>query len=358
MPPRDETARGIIIPFPAAAIRRPPPTFATQPQAGSRVPARARLMLAWLALGALLTAGLVALLVVSVASRAAHQRAWRPGPVLGTPFRSTVPGSVNVLIAGLDAENDTLAANAARSDAILLLHLDAAREQAWLVSIPRDVRVTVPGQGERCIESAYALGGAPLFVSTFERLTRLPVDHVAVIDRAGLRRLTDGVGGVALELDADAASRRQAGCLALQVSGAMAVDYVNESESPAAGDLAHIQREHRYLRALLTQLAERGTLADPPALGDLAASLGSSVRVDAALAPAVLRSLLESTRRMRPGDVTLLTAPVVSSVPSSGAAIVHPDAAGCAQLWDALAHDEMPAFVAAHPELVTPDEPR
>ena len=49
-------------------------------------------------------------------------------------------------------------------------------------------------------------------------------------------------------------------------------------------------------------------------------------------------------------DVTLVTAPVVSSPP----AFVHPDEDGCGQLWDALAHDQMPVFVAAHPEWVTP----
>jgi len=36
------------------------------------------------------------------------------------------------------------------------------------------------------------------------------------------------------------------------------------------------------------------------------------------------------------------------------ASVVYCDDARCAQLWDALAHDEMPSFVAAHPESVTP----
>jgi len=276
---------------------------------------------------------------------------------LGIDDNAAVRRVIRDVLAGLDAEDGVQAAPAPRSDVILLLHLDADRDAAWLVSIPRDARVTVPGHGERRVESAWSLGGAPLFVSTIERLTRLPVDHVAVVDRTGLRRLTDGVGGVALALDPPAGSS-QAGGLALELSGAMAVDYMDAPEPAAAGDLEHIRREHRYLRALLTQLAARGTLADPPALGDLAASLGSSMRLDAALAPAVLRSLLESTRHLRSGDVTLLTAPVVSSERSSGPPLVLPDAAGCAQLWDALAHDEMPAFVAAHPELVTPDEAR
>jgi LCP family protein required for cell wall assembly len=303
--------------------------------------------LAWFAAGSLVAALLVAWLLASAASRAARGTS-RPG-VASTTLRPTVPGSVNVLFAGLDAEDGTLAEPAARSDVILLLHLDADRERAWLVSIPRDARVTVPGHGERRIETAFTFGGSPLLVATFERLSRLPLDHVAIFDRTGLRRLTDGVGGVALDLDPPSDGRPHGG-LALVLSGAMAEDYVNGPETSPTGDLEHIRREHRYLGGLLAQLEERGTFANPAAVGDLAATLGGSVRVDAALAPAVLESLLESTRHLRREDVTLVTAPVVSSAP----ALVHPDAAGCAQLWDALAHDEMPAFVAAHPEWVSP----
>jgi len=347
VPPGDQPARGIIIPFPAAAIRRLPATFVTQPVHASRVPPRGRMALTWFAAGSLVAALLVAFLLASAASRAARG-APRSG-VASATLRPTVPGSVNVLIAGLDAEDGTLAEPAARSDAILLLHLDADRGRAWLVSIPRDARVTVPGHGERRIETAFAFGGSPLLVATFERLSRLPLDHVAIFDRTGLRRLTDGVGGVALDLDPPADGRTHGG-LALVLSGAMAEDYVNGPETSPTGDLEHIRREHRYLRGLLAQLEERGTFANPTAVGDLAATLGSSVRVDAALAPAVLESLLESTRHLRREDVTLVTAPVVSSAP----ALVHPDAAGCAQLWDALAHDEMPAFVADHPEWVSP----
>jgi LCP family protein required for cell wall assembly len=349
MPPPNEPVRGIIIPFPAAAIRKPPtPAFVTRP--AFRVPPRGRMALAWFAVGSLVTALLAAFLVAGAASRAARRQGGRSGAVSG--LRTTVPGSVNLLIAGLDAEDGTRAD--APSDVVALLHLDATREQAWLVSIPRDARVTLPGHGDRRIEAAYELGGPALLVATFERLSRLPVDHVAVIDRTGLRRLTDGVGGVALELDPPAGSDARHGSLALEVNGAMAVDYVSELERSPAGDLDHIRREHRYLRALFAQLDQRGTLGDPPAFRDLATSLGGSMRVDAALAPDVLRTLLESTQHLRAGDVTLLTAPVVLSGLPSGPAIVRPEASGCAQLWDALAHDEMPAFVAAHPELVTP----
>src|SRR5690349_9153433 len=174
MPTRDEPARGIIIPFPAAAIRRPPPpAFVTQPVPATRVAPRSRWALTWFALGSLATALLAALLVASAASRAAHRAAHAPGDAARTTLRATVPGSVNLLIAGLDAEDGAQAEPTARTDAILLLHLDADRERAWLVSIPRDARVTLPGHGDHRIEAAYALGGPRLLVGTFERMSGL-----------------------------------------------------------------------------------------------------------------------------------------------------------------------------------------
>ena len=351
MPNPHEPARGTIVPFPAAAIRRPPaPAFVTQPVLTPRVRAQRRVTLAAFAL-----ASLVAVVIACVALRAGSRNA-RPGAALparaaGTRLRASVPGSVNLLIAGLDAHDATRDERGARSDAVMLLHVDADREGAWLVSIPRDAWVRLPGHGANRMDAAYALGGAGLLLRSVEQLTRLRIDHLAIIDRTGVRRLTDGVGGVGMSLDSPGATDldREHGGLALEMTGAMALDYVT-AHALAHGDLEHIRREHRYLRALLTQLHERGTLADPPALRDLAASLGGSVRVDDSLTPTALRSLLDSTKRMQPEDVTFLTAPV-----SRGGVVgVAPaEDAGCAQLWDALAHDEMAAFVDAHPELVS-----
>jgi LCP family protein required for cell wall assembly len=369
----NEPVRGIIIPFPIEAIRRmPPPAFVTQtPRAtrGSGLTPRARIVIAGLALSALVLAVLAGFVLVGVARHGARgpaTRAFRtPGEhaAAAAPpvsMRGSVPGSVNLLIAGLDADDGARNEPGTRSDAILLLHVDADRGGAWLVSIPRDTWVSLPGHGERRIDAAYALGGPALLVETLERLTRLRMDHLAVIDHTGLRRLTDGVGGVDVALDAPAnglgPGRR--GAIALEMSGAMAMDFVNGRDVATSGDAAHIHREHLYLRALLAQLSERGTLADPPALQDLASALGSSVRVDPGLTPAAFRSLLDSAKPIQLEDVTFVTAPTVTApvsrpdVPGESS-VVAPDLTGCAQLWDALAHDEMAAFVDAHPDLVS-----
>jgi len=236
----------------------------------------------------------------------------------------------------------------------LALNPGASREDIATVikSRTRDAWVNLPDHGENRMDAAYALGGAGLLLRSVERLTRLRIDHLAIIDRTGVRRLTDSVGGVGLILaplgagDIDPAH----GAIELEMSGEMALEYVSGHGTLAHGDLEHIRREHRYVRALLAQLRERGTLADPPALRDLAASLGGSVRVDESLTPTALRALLDSTKRMQPEDVTFLTAPV-----SRGGMVgVAPiEDAGCAQLWDAIARDEMAAFVDAHPELLS-----
>jgi len=357
MPPRDETPRGTIIPFPIEAIRRPPaPAFVTRPIRPPRVSARSRILLARIGLGTLVAAVLAGAVFMGAASLAARRRLSRPEPAQPVALRASVPGSVNLLIAGLEADVAARSERGALSDAVMLLHLDADRERAWLVSIPRDAWVSLPGHGDDRIDVAYALGGPRLLVGAFERLTHLRVDHLAVIDKSGIRRLTDGVGGVALSLDPPGRSTPEArrGALALELSGAMALEYVSERHGLANGDVDHIRREHRYLRALLAQLRERGTLADPPALRDLAAALGTSMRVDPGLTPAALRSLIDSTLRLRIEDVTFLTAPVPRAAWPGGAVAVQPDEIGCAQLWDALAHDEMAAFVDSHPDLVSP----
>jgi len=363
MPNINEPARGIIIPFPIEAIRRhPTPAFVTQPATSPRARAHDRFLLLWLA-PALLLAGLFAgLALAGMARRGArrddeHAELVAPAHARTGP-RAGVPGSVNLLIAGLEGDISaagtagTAAAHGVKSDALMLLHLDADRERAWLVSIPRDTWVSIPGHGHDTIDAAYAVGGPAALVATLQQLTRLQIDHVAVIDPTGFGRLTDLVGGVALSLDPPGPPvDAQRGGLALELSGAMALDYVR---TLAPGDADHIRREHRFLRALLSQLHERGTLIDPRATRDLAAALGTSVRVDAWLTPAAIRSLLESTNRLEPSDVTFLTAPLARAGLPGEATDLHTDGAGSDLLWDALAHDEMPAFVDAYPDLVSP----
>ena len=83
-----------------------------------------------------------------------------------------------------------------RSDTILVVHLNAKRDKAYIISFPRDMYVNVPGYGKNKINAAFAFGGAPLAVRTLEDLTGVRMDHVVLIDFEGFIRLTEDLRGV------------------------------------------------------------------------------------------------------------------------------------------------------------------
>jgi anionic cell wall polymer biosynthesis LytR-Cps2A-Psr (LCP) family protein len=67
----------------------------------------------------------------------------------------------------------------------MLVHLIAGGRRAYVVSIPPDVQVPIPGHGDGKIGSAYSDGGSALTIQTVEQLTNVRVDHFAMIDWAG-----------------------------------------------------------------------------------------------------------------------------------------------------------------------------
>ena len=345
-----------VIPFPVSAIHRvhPPTPRRRLPPPPVRV---------------VLVALLGALLGVAVSWLAAtwyemHRVSHRIGRIPGAfsqpeaerPSRpASAAGSVNVLIAGLDGERKTGLVLGSRTDAIIVLHLDADRTRVWLTSIPRDSWVTLPGFGENKLNAAYPIGGPSLLVRTVEQLTGIRMDHLVVIDWTGFRRLTDGVGGVAVSLGARTRSLPDStpARVAYHMSGPVALDYVRDGATPAAGDLDRIHRQQHYLRALIGQVLERRLLTDPSALRALAAGIGDAVRVDSGLTASQMLSLAASVQRLTVDDVGFLTAPVTGVAQEGEASVARYDHRLGDRLWRAMASDSMPAFVAEHPELVT-----
>jgi LCP family protein required for cell wall assembly len=351
-----------VIPFPAGAIRHRPAPLVPPVRSG-RAPWRA---IAWgvlavvlaLALGVLGTAWWT---VQRISARVARMPDAFSMPAAQRPPRAASAGrSVNVLVAGLDGEDCAGAVHGARSDAIMVLHLDANRRKAWVVSIPRDAWVPIPGHRDNKVNAAYSLGGPGLFVQTIESLTGLRMDHLVVLDWTALRRLTDAVGGVPVSVLSPATVRGDSSTseVALALSGDMALPYLSERKHLPDGDFDRVKRQQHFLRAFVRQALERNTLADPGALRALAAAVGDAVRVDAQLTTREMLVLAASTRHLRAADFTYLTAPSSGSEMHGAADAVVYDRAGGAALWQAMAADRMPEFVAEHPRLVTAEHVR
>jgi LCP family protein required for cell wall assembly len=120
------------------------------------------------------------------------------GSLLSTP--------TTILLLGTDlgpGREDT-----GRSDAIVLLRTDPDEHRISLLSIPRDLRVEIPGYGPDKINAAYAFGGTKLAIDTVESVTGVPVNHVAVVDFSSFGELIDALGGVTIDVPAPILSNR------------------------------------------------------------------------------------------------------------------------------------------------------
>ncbi len=107
---------------------------------------------------------------------------------------------VNILVLGSDRRVG-LAGDKGRSDSIMLIRIDPRTKSISMLSIPRDLRVEIPGWGTDRINAAYSDGGAPLSVETFKTLTGLPVNHFIDINFIGFIDIVDYLGGVYIDAD-------------------------------------------------------------------------------------------------------------------------------------------------------------
>jgi polyisoprenyl-teichoic acid--peptidoglycan teichoic acid transferase len=109
-----------------------------------------------------------------------------------------------ILVLGSDQRYiDRKEHNPVRSDTILLVRLDPSKAATSVLSIPRDLKVSIPGHGTDKINAAYAVGGPRLAVQTVRQLLGININHVVNIDFRGFRRAVDRLGCVYVDVDRD-----------------------------------------------------------------------------------------------------------------------------------------------------------
>jgi len=117
-------------------------------------------------------------------------------------------GRVTILLLGLDYRDWSQSEGASRSDTMMLLTLDPLTKTAGILSIPRDLWVSIPGFKHGKINTAYYLGdayklpggGPGLAVETVEQLLGVPIHYYAQIDFNAFVRFIDEIGGVKIDV--------------------------------------------------------------------------------------------------------------------------------------------------------------
>ena len=274
----------------------------------------------------------------------------------GTPVNFLVLGSDSRISAG---DPTQWQAGAQRTDAIMIVHLSGDREDATVVSIPRDSYVPIPGFGENRVNAAFSFGGPSLMIQTVEDLTGIPIDHFVLADFESFAGLTDELGGVSITLpNGMQGTTRDGREVDLGpgthlLDGEEALVYARDRMSTPGGDFGRVQRQQNWVRALMNAAISDGALSNPVRATGLAETVAGSLAVDEDFSTTEMVRLALSGRDMRPNDVTFLTIPVVGTgwSPDRRMAIVEVDFEGLRLLSDAIAEDRAQEFLDSHPHL-------
>jgi LCP family protein required for cell wall assembly len=106
----------------------------------------------------------------------------------------------NILILGSD-KRASEPEDPGRSDTTILLRLDPNRNAIAVMSIPRDLKVEIPGYGTEKFNAAYTYGGPKLALRVVRELTGLPINHVVNVDYLGFVRAVDAIDCVYVDVD-------------------------------------------------------------------------------------------------------------------------------------------------------------
>jgi polyisoprenyl-teichoic acid--peptidoglycan teichoic acid transferase len=215
---------------------------------------------------------------------------------LGQPARRSltpqdgllISNPTSILLLGTDSAPTRARAGLRHSDSMMLVTTDPEHNRIAYLSIPRDLRVVIPGHGTDKINVAFQIGGPRLAVRTVREYTGLPVNHLVIVDFARFEDLIDALGGVTVNVPKpilsnrfDCPFRTAEQCSSWdgwrfekgdhELNGRRALIYSRIRENrldPAENDLSRAERQQDVLQALTHKLTSFGTLVRLPWIGD------------------------------------------------------------------------------------------
>jgi LCP family protein required for cell wall assembly len=113
-----------------------------------------------------------------------------------------VGGAQNFLVVGSDKRAGAeFAEDKGRSDTAMLIRLDPDKDLISMMSIPRDLKVEIPGVGTGKFNEAYFYGGTKLTLRVVKELTGLPINHIVNVDFLGFAQGVYAIGCVYTDVD-------------------------------------------------------------------------------------------------------------------------------------------------------------
>lgn len=220
---------------------------------------------------------------------------------------------------GLEDLDDFGDFGGARGDVVMLVKVDPDGNAVRMLSIPRDLWVSIPGHGENKINAAYALGGPKLMVQTIKQNLNVPVHNYVEIDFVGFQALVDDLGGVEIDFpyaarDAKSGLDIPAGTTVLNGEDALAYarsrqyqEYRDGSwQSVDANDIGRTGRQQEVMAALISSLKSPSSITEA---GSIASSMSQHMTIDSKLANESVPSMVWDYKGILTGSIDGETLP-------------------------------------------------
>ncbi|MFF4837838.1 LCP family protein [Streptomyces sp. NPDC001315] len=241
---------------------------------------------------------------------------------------------MNILLVGTDGRDKITEVERQRyrlggapchcTDTIMIVHISEDRERATVVSLPRDSYADVPPHTDQTtgrqhqghpikLNAAYAEGGPQLTVRTIENMTHVKIDHYLEVDFTSFMKTVDVLGGVKIctaqpMKDSYTGLDLPAGTHMLM--GGQALQYVRSRHVDGASDLGRMQRQQRFLAALVDRATSSGVLLNPIRFRDVTRAVLGSVRADKGFGADELLNLGRAMRGFSPSSSEFTTVPI------------------------------------------------
>ncbi|MFF1561590.1 LCP family protein [Streptomyces sp. NPDC058279] len=275
---------------------------------------------------------------------------------------------LNILLIGSDSRNkpenvelgggrDSIGAPPL-ADVQMLLHVSADRQNASVVSIPRDTVVDVPEctdpkTGEKfkkthaMINESLGRGGPGCTLATWEKLTNVYIDHWMMIDFAGVVQMADAIGGVDVCVKDNVWDRplpTSSGGSGLKlkagvtkVKGEQALQWLRTRHA-FSSDLGRAQAQHMYMNSMMRELKSQNAFTDVGRITALAEAGTKALEVSEEIGS--VKKLFNLTMQLKDvpiNRITMTTMPTLQDPRDRDRLIVNPGDAD--KLWTMVRKD-------------------
>ncbi|MEU9740028.1 LCP family protein [Micromonospora chersina] len=301
---------------------------------------------------------------------------------------NSLDGPIDMLLLGVDARQ-RWAADDVRSDTIIILHIPASHDQAYLISIPRDTEAQIPAfeksgyrGGTDKINAAFFHGaqngggwegGAQLMAKTIKNMTGISFDGAAIINFGGFKKIIDALGTVRICVSHEVPSHHMSmvdgkpmwnadakktgkpykpvvhkkGCK--EMEGWEALDYSRQRYGLPNSDYDRQQNQQQLIKAMAKKATDKGMLTNPLKLNQLINAAGKAFILDTNRVP--IADFIFTLKGVSGNDlVTLRTNGGTYSTAGNGREKFNETTM---EMFQAVKKDKLADFVVSNPSVLS-----